>query len=122
VQYDFRFKIKPQVKERPRFGRGHAYTSSKTRAFENEIVCLAKRQWVNKPPLDKPLSCVITFYLERPKTTKLLAPKPDVDNYCKALLDSLNEVLFKDDSQIVELYAKKAWAEESLILLSLIEI
>ncbi len=36
---------------------------------------------------------------------------PDVDKLCRALLDALTDVVFEDDSQVVELRARKAYAE-----------
>jgi len=40
---------------------------------------------------------------ERPKS------KPDLDNVAKAILDALNGVVYKDDSQICELFVKKMY-------------
>ena len=38
--------------------------------------------------------------------------KPDIDNYVKAILDALNGVAFKDDSQIIALNAKKLYSDK----------
>lgn len=35
--------------------------------------------------------------------------KPDIDNLSKAIIDSLNGVLYKDDSQVVDLTSKKRY-------------
>jgi Holliday junction resolvase RusA-like endonuclease len=37
--------------------------------------------------------------------------KPDSDNICKAILDSLNEVAYHDDSYVVELVASKYYTD-----------
>lgn len=37
--------------------------------------------------------------------------KKDIDNLCKTVLDALNKIFYKDDSQIVKLYASKRYAE-----------
>jgi Holliday junction resolvase RusA-like endonuclease len=39
-------------------------------------------------------------------------PSGDVDNYAKSALDGLNNVVWEDDKQVVQLAATKAWGEE----------
>jgi Holliday junction resolvase RusA-like endonuclease len=34
-------------------------------------------------------------------------PRPDLDNLCKTVMDALNEIVYKDDNQFVDLVAKK---------------
>lgn len=66
---------------------------------------------------------VVTFMLKRPKghTGKrgLLAAGrrkpyptsvPDIDKLCRAVLDAITDVLIPDDSQVVSLWAQKAYA------------
>ena len=38
--------------------------------------------------------------------------KTDIDNLAKSLLDGMNGVVFKDDSQIVSLHCTKVYASE----------
>ena len=37
--------------------------------------------------------------------------KPDIDNIVKAVLDALNEVAYRDDTQVVELQVRKQYSE-----------
>lgn len=37
--------------------------------------------------------------------------KPDIDNICKSILDGLNKVAYRDDSQIVELHCSKYYSD-----------
>ena len=46
----------------------------------------------------------------------------DLDNYEKAILDSLNGIYFKDDRQIVSQKSKKIWADKGKIKIILREI
>ena len=46
----------------------------------------------------------------------------DLDNYEKAILDSLNGIYFKDDRQIVSQKSQKIWAETGKIKIILREI
>jgi Holliday junction resolvase RusA-like endonuclease len=48
-------------------------------------------------------------------------PKPDVDNFCKAVFDALNGVVYKDDSQIIGFFAQKAWGNSDMIFFKLTE-
>lgn len=41
----------------------------------------------------------------------LPAKKPDIDNIVKAVLDALNEVAYRDDTQVVELQVRKQYSE-----------
>jgi len=40
----------------------------------------------------------------------------DIDNYIKAILDSLNGVFFIDDRQVVEIFARKIYSNKGYIL------
>lgn len=53
------------------------------------------------------------FVCTPPKTTKLDTPRPDLDNYVKALLDACTQsgVLWNDDKQVVAFNrTRKRWA------------
>lgn len=68
------------------------------------------------PPklLKGPLTCLLTFYLPKPKSTKRDKPtvRPDVDNLAKGLLDKWNGILWRDDSEVTELLLRKRYREE----------
>lgn len=79
------------------------------------------------PPLGGAVHVAVTFWLPRPKghfgsgrNAAQLRPgapaspagKPDLDKLARALLDGLTEGgAWKDDSQVIELYARKAYAD-----------
>ena len=46
----------------------------------------------------------------------------DIDNYVKAMLDSLNGVYFIDDRQVVEVFASKKYSNEPRILFKMMEM
>lgn len=56
---------------------------------------MAAGQWEGSEPLKGSLSVTYRFY----------GSKADVDNLIKCLQDSMNKIIWKDDSQIVELHA-----------------
>lgn len=46
--------------------------------------------------------------------------KPDVDNLAKAVLDAMNGVLWKDDSQVFRLVTEKVYTEEPFVRLTVV--
>lgn len=109
--------IEPVAKGRPVFGRAvkgrpRAYTPIKTRVYEQELGYRLKLAYGNRKPLEGALRVSIVFYLSKAKSNKKPYPTqaPDADNLGKAFCDAANQILWKDDSQIVELTLIKLWA------------
>lgn len=75
---------------------------------------LSKVSWWPQGPIEGPLYVAIKVVAERPKSTKLLAPKPDVDNYAKGVLDAITDAerFWKDDTQVTDLLVQKRWSSE----------
>ncbi len=48
--------------------------------------------------------------------------KPDIDNIVKAVLDALNEVAYRDDTQVVELQVRKQYSERPRMEICLEEL
>jgi Holliday junction resolvase RusA-like endonuclease len=63
-------------------------------------------------PVTGPVSVLVFARLVKPKSSKREQPtvKPDIDNYAKLVLDALNGIAWKDDSQVVEIRVKKMYA------------
>lgn len=111
-------EIDPVAKGRPKFARRGkfvaTYTPAKTINFERALQSLVRAQY-KQAPQEGALEVGIIFYIKRPKTCKnKLYPvvRPDIDNLLKAVLDSLNGILWVDDSQIVEIKAKKDYCND----------
>ena len=66
-----------------------------------------------------PLHAEFRFIFKRPKKTKLSHPHPDLDNLVKAVADAANEICYRDDTQLVQLTASKAWGDEDQIVMIL---
>lgn len=45
----------------------------------------------------------------------LPAKKPDIDNITKAVLDALNGVAYKDDTQVIETHVRKQYSEKQRV-------
>lgn len=124
--FTFRVDGKIKAKDRPRFNRytGKAYTTKQSRDFENlikdsylsvdgtyfgddtylrleaELYFSVPKSYTKK----RRLKCISN--IERP------AKKPDSDNCLKAIADSLNEIAYKDDIQLLETEVKKYYTDE----------
>ena len=132
----FVFKIEPVAKGRPRFSaqlsgtkiRTTTRTPAKTRDFERSIQLMAKSQMRGADPLTGPLEVVVCFMVKKPAKPKhphRPIVRPDLDNYFKAVIDALNGIAYKDDSQICCLAASKHYAgygRESLIEIRITEL
>ena len=115
-------------KQRPKFstvgGYAKAYTPKKTRDYEQKVKdCYLDEyqplRWTDKEPLE----IIVNAYFEIPKTaskkakTEMLlhgypTKKPDADNILKSIADSLNNLCYADDCQIVSATVNKIWSEE----------
>ena len=107
--------MEPVAKGRPRTTKtGHTYTPTKTVQAEHRIQEQVGREWPN-PPLDVPLYFICTAILPRPKSPKnkkYPVTRPDGDNYLKLAADSLNHVLWTDDSIIVDGLVRKRFVSD----------
>ncbi len=63
--------------------------------------------------MDGPIRIEATFYLLKPKSkrAKYPATKPDWDNLAKALTDSLEGLIYTNDSRIVEAHIRKEYGD-----------
>lgn len=115
----------PRGKARHRTTKsGHTYTPKGTVDYENMVIRSYQMEYMGRQLLEGELQAVICAYFKIPKSAtkgKLLAmqhnivrptKKPDSDNISKIILDALNKVAYKDDSQIVDLTVRKYWSEE----------
>lgn len=111
----------PVPKARPRVVRGHAFTPKKTKDYE-ALVKDVYRLTVGEYLGDSAIVATIDLYFPIPESyskskKRRIAEgeikhtkRPDVDNCAKAILDALNEIAYKDDSQIVESRIAKHYA------------
>ena len=119
----------PVAKGRPRFARAgkfvRTYTPKKSLSYENLV------GWYFRASQDftafkdfkeadggyeAPVSLSIVFFFTRPKSRQrvknrgIVTPRtarPDLDNCIKNVLDGLNKVAFRDDSQVWRIEASK---------------
>ncbi|GIW49185.1 MAG: phage protein [Caloramator sp.] len=113
----------PKGKARPRVTKaGIAYTPQETVNYENWVKLCYQTQ--TKKKFEREVHARIDAYFQIPKSTskkkaelmeeKEIRPtkKPDVDNIAKIILDSLNGIAYKDDSQVVSCLVCKYYSEK----------
>lgn len=88
--------VNPVPKGRPRFANGVTYTDKKTKEAEETI------QWWLRKHKAKRLEGPVKIELHFHRADRRRA---DIDNLQKTILDAMNGICFKDDSQIVELHS-----------------
>lgn len=121
----------PIAKGRPRFARRgkfiSTYTPVKTKTYEDIVRACARAAMGASEPLETPVAAYIYINMPVPKTYSKQRTKdclsgkekhtkrPDADNIGKAITDAMNEIIYMDDSQIVELHIKKLYGEEPMV-------
>jgi Holliday junction resolvase RusA-like endonuclease len=117
----------PVGKGRPRFAkRGNfvsTYTPLKTKTYEDEIRMMAKAAMGSSEPLETPVTVAIYIRVGIPTSFSkqkrkdalegILKPtkKPDADNVLKCFLDGMNEIVYLDDKQVVNIHLTKVYSE-----------
>ena len=118
----------PMGKQRPKFstvGRYvKAYTPAKTVNYENLVKLEYERQCGDQRFADDaPIYAMVTAHYEIPKSTSkkkrsqmltgeiLPMKKPDADNILKVVFDSLNNIAYKDDAQIIYAQLQKKYSD-----------
>ena len=129
VSFLIRVKPKPQQRHRSN-GRFQYDPSSKDK---KEFSLLAK-QYAPATPTSKAIELDLTFCYKRPrnhyrsKNKQLILKsdmpfykksRADIDNLIKFVADSLNEIFYVDDAQIVSVRAIKIWGEEDSVLVKI---
>lgn len=135
MRYQFNIQEKAIGKQRPRYSaRTHKmYTPTATRSFEEKVRWAFTSKYNIETELStKPISAIIKVYYkpatslsDKKKNSLYGQPcvkKPDTDNIAKAILDSLNGLAYKDDSQVTSLIVDKYYGKENLIEVDLEEI
>lgn len=133
---DFEIEGKPVGKGRPRFKRVGNFVQTYTPANTAEYEKLVRLRFQNAGGVitDKPVRVEIVAFFAPPKSARkkdkaemlmnkiLPTKKPDCDNIAKIILDALNQIAYKDDSQVVELSVKKKYASEAKVSVHMEEI
>jgi Holliday junction resolvase RusA-like endonuclease len=126
-------KARARTGYNPRVGKVTSHTPAKTVNYEK----LIKLMYINKYGNDKTfhetdaLKIRIDAYFQPTKSTskklstKMLSgellptKKPDADNIAKIVCDALNDIAYKDDTQICKLEVNKAYSDTERVEVSI---
>ena len=116
----------PVGKGRPKFARRGAfvttYTPEKTANYETLVKIIAGKAMNGRPLIDGAVSVSLAIYVTPPaswsqkKQRAALSgeiyptSKPDVDNVVKGIFDACNDVVWRDDKQVVDVAISKRYA------------
>lgn len=134
---EFEIPGKPEPQLRPRAVRTRKgvrmYDPKTTVNYKNYVAMIARR-YAPKTPFEQALAMYLDIYRQIPKSTskkrrrkknkRAIRPivRPDADNYSKAILDALNDIVYKDDSQVVDLYISKYYSDDPRVEVKICEV
>ena len=103
------FCLNPVVASRPRVTRWGVYYGKNYTAWKKAAMELIKDQ---TDTIEKHCTVLIEQIVQKPKTSKKLFPRGDVDNYGKAPMDILTKKQFwTDDDLVTGMWSSKRFAE-----------
>ena len=121
----------PIGKGRPKFARRgnfvSAYTPTKTRDYESVIKEAAQKAMGSNELLETPVTVAIYITVPIPqsyskkrteaclKDIERPIKKPDIDNIAKCFLDAMNDIVYKDDTQVLTLHVTKVYGTVGMV-------
>lgn len=122
---------------RPRNGKPpfiSIYTPKETILYERALAQIGRVAMGVRPPLEGPLQVTIVAWMPIPESwsgvKRLKAQngeirpsgKPDYDNFAKIVGDALNQIVWEDDSQIVDGQCVKMYSRNPRLTVEVIEL
>jgi Holliday junction resolvase RusA-like endonuclease len=114
-------------------GHVRMYDPKKSSDYKDYVKLVASEK-APKSLLEGALTMVVKIYRPMPKSFSkrksdqaeqgMLRPitKPDADNYLKAIKDALKNVIWKDDSQVVDVQVSKWYSDRPRVEVSIEEL
>ena len=93
--------------------RGRSHMKPRAREWQ-ETVASTARVFYREDPLEIPLSVEMEFYVQKDRA--------DLDNLCKAVLDGLQGIIFKNDRQVKRLVLTKSVSKIPCVIVKIKEV
>ena len=133
--YEFEVPGKIIGKGRPRVNSctGNVYTPTRTKDYETLVEQYFLLKYPRFKPFEGRVQVEINALFEVPKSTKKSdrelmlenkvnpTKKPDIDNIVKIILDAMNGIAFKDDTQITKLFVEKTYSTSESVKIKISE-
>lgn len=94
----------PVPAARPRFNGRHAYQPQRNRDYREVVRAAAVAAMNGREPMTGAVDVGVKLYRRFKQTSRSFG---DTDNHAKAILDGLNSIVFRDDSQVIKLTVEK---------------
>ncbi|MGI0068542.1 MAG: RusA family crossover junction endodeoxyribonuclease [Thermoplasmata archaeon] len=123
----------PQGSARAFVVKGRAIITSANRSLSvwRRLVADTAQRYAPGEVWRGPVRLTLRFYVDRPKSEPTHAGRgkdrhpiktwpdrrPDLDKLVRAAMDSLTGVIFRDDSQVIDLRATKEWGAPGVLVL-----
>lgn len=120
---------KPVPKGRARYSRKSKsfYTPANTVMYERLVGMKANREMAGKELLTGPLHLELFAQYTIPKSWpsakrhaallgEIVPSRADVDNFVKSVADGCNNIVYRDDAQIVSIAARKAYGLQEFVV------
>lgn len=96
------------------------YTPEKTRSMEAMVRDFAAQAMRGHPLFDGPVRLTVFAFYHHPESwskkrkasTLWVTGRPDVDNICKLLGDSMNGIVFRDDAQVASFHFDRVYRSQ----------
>lgn len=93
--------------------RVQVYDPEASRDWKRTVAAQVLPHKPEAPVAEAPLEVRLLFHLPRPqslpKRVRHHIRKPDIDNLAKAVKDALRGIVYRDDSQVVDLHVRKVY-------------
>jgi Holliday junction resolvase RusA-like endonuclease len=100
----------PRPKQSFRYSKTGGYIPQVVKDWQDAVGWEAKQQMMGKSPHSGPVAVELLFVLQESKIRK------DLDNLSKGTLDSMRQIVYVDDDQIMRLLVEKRYTKDKNIV------
>ncbi len=87
--------------------------NKREKPWSDAVAWSARAAMAGARPTAEPVAVTIVVTVARPETTKLAAPRMDVDKLARSILDAMTGIVYIDDVQVISLSVSKHWGATS---------
>jgi Holliday junction resolvase RusA-like endonuclease len=116
-------KEKPIAQQRPRLARGHIFNPNAEQKEAHGWIFKEAMMHAHKNCTDKPVIVDFHFFFKRLKSSPVyMTQRVDLDNIIKFYQDAMSTIVYDDDKRIISLTARKEFAPENSVSITIYEV